>query len=81
MRCILSGAEIGDDALVGASSFVREDVEPETVVAGVPAKYICRTSGINLKDGSNQPAYPWMRHFQRGYPKEITDEWMSIYDT
>jgi acetyltransferase-like isoleucine patch superfamily enzyme len=80
MCCILPGVQIGENALVGAGSLVKNDVEPETVVAGVPAEYICRTSDINLKDGSNQPAYPWMRHFHRGYPKEITDEWMSIYD-
>lgn len=81
MCCILPGVQIGENSLVGAGSLVRKDVEPDTVVAGVPAKYICRTSFISLKDGSNQPAYPWMRHFHRGYPKEITDEWMSIYDT
>jgi len=79
MCCILPGVIIGEKALVGASSLVRSDVEPETLVAGVPAKYICRTSEIKLKDGSNQPAYPWMRHFHRGYPEEITEEWMSIY--
>jgi len=81
MCCILPGVQIGEKALIGACSLVKSDVEPETVVAGVPAKYICRASDIKLKDGSNQPAYPWMRHFHRGYPKEITDEWMSIYDT
>jgi acetyltransferase-like isoleucine patch superfamily enzyme len=80
MCCILPGVQIGENALVGACSLVREDVEPETVVAGVPAKYICRSAEIKLKDGTNQPAYPWMRHFHRGYPKEITDEWMSIYN-
>jgi len=81
MCCILPGVQIGEKAIVGAGSLVRKDVEPETLVAGVPAKYICRASEIILKDGTNQPAYPWMRHFHRGYPKEITDEWLSIYDT
>ncbi len=80
MCCILPGVQIGENALVGAGSLVRENVEPETVVAGVPAKYICRAEEIKLKDGTNQPAYPWMRHFHRGYPREITDEWTSIYD-
>ncbi len=81
MCCILPGVQIGEKSLVGAFSLVKNNVDPETVVAGVPAKYICRTSEIKLKDGSNQPAYPWMRHFHRGYPKEITDEWISLYDT
>jgi acetyltransferase-like isoleucine patch superfamily enzyme len=81
MCCILPGVQIGEKAIVGAGSLVRKDVEPETLVAGVPAKFICRAAEIKLKDGTNQPAYPWMRHFHRGYPKEITDEWMSQYDT
>jgi len=78
MCCILPGIQIGENALVGACSLVRRNVEPATLVAGVPAKYICKTSEINLKDGSNQPAYPWIRHFHRGYPQGITDKWMSM---
>jgi acetyltransferase-like isoleucine patch superfamily enzyme len=79
MCCILPGVQIGEKSLVGAGSLVREDVESETVVAGVPAKFICRASVIKLKDGSNQPAYPWVRHFHRGYPQEVIDEWMEVY--
>lgn len=81
MCCILPGVQIGENALVGAGSLVKNDVGPETVVAGVPAKFICRAADIKLKDGTKQPAYPWMRHSHRGYPKEITDERMLMYDT
>ena len=35
---------IGDGALVGAGSVVLKDVPPHTVVAGVPAKIIGKTS-------------------------------------
>jgi len=80
MCCILPGVQIGEKSLVGACSLVKNDVEPETVVAGVPAKFICKASEIKLKDGSNLPAYPWMRHFHRGYPKEVIDEWMANYN-
>ncbi len=37
---ILAGVTIGDNAIVGAGSVVTRDVEPNTVVAGVPAKYL-----------------------------------------
>lgn len=39
---ILNGVTIGEGAVIGAKSVVREDVEPWTVVAGNPAKLIKR---------------------------------------
>jgi len=40
-RCvIMDGVSIGDGAIVGAGSIVTRDVEPFTVVAGVPAKLL-----------------------------------------
>ena len=40
---ILHGVTIGDNSIVGAMSLVRKDVEPYTIVAGIPAKVIGRT--------------------------------------
>lgn len=37
---ILPGVKIGEGAVVGACSLVNKDVEPFTVVGGVPAKFI-----------------------------------------
>jgi acetyltransferase-like isoleucine patch superfamily enzyme len=37
---ILSGVKIGNGAVVGAGSVVTKDVEPYSIVAGVPAKHI-----------------------------------------
>jgi virginiamycin A acetyltransferase len=37
---ILSGVQIGDGAIVGASSVVTNDIEPYSIVAGNPAKLI-----------------------------------------
>lgn len=37
---ILSGVAIGDGAVIGAGAVVTKDVEPYTIVAGVPAKPI-----------------------------------------
>ena len=39
---IMPGVTIGDGAVVGSSAVVTKDVEPYTIVAGVPAKMIKR---------------------------------------
>lgn len=79
---LLPGVRIGKGALVGAGSLVSADVEPSMVVFGVPAKPVCETSKIKLKDGTNRPAYPWTTHFHRGYPEEVVKGWLdtiSVY--
>lgn len=79
MSIILPGVTVKEGALVGAHSSVSKDVEPNTVVAGSPAKYICDTSKIKLKDGSDLNAYPWRRHFHRGYLPETVAQWISEF--
>lgn len=37
---ILPGVTVGENAVVGAGSVVMRDVEPDTIVAGNPAKVI-----------------------------------------
>lgn len=37
---ILSGVKIGDGSVIGARSVVTKDVEPYTIVAGNPARYL-----------------------------------------
>jgi acetyltransferase-like isoleucine patch superfamily enzyme len=37
---ILSGVTVGECSVIGAGAVVTKDVEPYTVVAGVPAKKI-----------------------------------------
>jgi hypothetical protein len=71
--------EIGRGALVGAHSSVGRNVEPDTLVAGVPAKFICVTEKITLKDGTGRPAYPWRRHFTRGYPEPAVAAWLAEF--
>lgn len=75
MSVILPGVKIGQGALVAAHSSVGKNVEANTVVGGSPAKYLCDTSKIKLKDGTNRSAYPWRAHFSRGYPDTVLQQW------
>jgi acetyltransferase-like isoleucine patch superfamily enzyme len=38
--CVLRGATVGDNAIVGASTVVTKDVPPNAVVGGVPARLL-----------------------------------------
>jgi acetyltransferase-like isoleucine patch superfamily enzyme len=69
MSVVLPGVRIGRDALVGASSLVRRDVEPESVVAGNPATRVASVRDVKSK-ATGQPVYPWRDHFGRGMPWE-----------
>lgn len=79
MSVILPGVTVHQGALIGAHSSVAKDVVADTVVAGSPAKYICETNKIKLKDGSNTSAYPWRRHFHRGYLPETILSWINEF--
>lgn len=75
MSTILPGVVLKAGALVGAHSSVNRDVEADTVVAGSPATFVCETKKLKLKDGSGNSAYPWRKHFHRGYPEKIIAAW------
>ena len=77
MSIILPGVTVKSGALVGAHSSVSKTVAPDTVVAGSPAKFICETKAIKLKNGSGESAYPWRYHFHRGYPEAVVAEWLA----
>lgn len=79
MSVILPGVKIGRGALVGAHSSVGRDVPPDTIVVGSPARTVGPTSKILLRDNSGNPAYPWRRHFHRGYPTEKVEEWKEEF--
>ncbi|WP_460145093.1 acyltransferase [Pseudomonas sp. S2_A02] len=79
MSVILPGVTVKSGALVGAHSSVSKNVAPDTVVAGSPAKFICETKAIKLKDGSGESAYPWRRHFHRGYPEAAVAAWVAEF--
>ncbi|MCX9063911.1 acetyltransferase, partial [Citrobacter portucalensis] len=75
MSVILPGAHIAKGVLVGAHSSISGKTEEDMIYSGSPAKCIGPTSKLKLRDGSRKPAYPWRKHFTRGYPKHIVDSW------
>lgn len=77
MSVLLPGAHVGCGALVGAMSLVKGDVPPDSIYVGNPGKVVGSTSRIKLRDG--QPAYPWRRHFHRGYPEAVVARWKAEF--
>lgn len=77
---VLPGVKIGQHSLVAAHSTVTRNVDSHTLVRGTPARAVSHTSDVLFKDGSNEPAYPWTRHFHRGYPPEVVARWLNGED-
>jgi hypothetical protein len=75
----MPGIVVGEGALVAAAALVNKDVPPNQIAAGVPAKLVGATERIRLKDGSGRAAYPWRRHFHRGYPAEVVRRWVEEF--
>ena len=80
MSVVLPGVVIKKDTLVGAHSLVSKNTNEGTLVAGNPAKEICLASKMRLQDGSRKPAYPWRRHFHRGYPVDVVSDWKAEFE-
>lgn len=78
MSVVLPGANVGRGALVGAMSVVRGDVPPDTIYVGNPGKTVGSTDRIRLRS-TGLPAYPWRRHFHRGYPETVVAQWRAEF--
>jgi len=78
MSVILPGVKISKGCLIGANSLLGIKTEENMLYSGNPAKKVCLASKIRLKDGTRRPAYPWTKHFHRGYPQEVITEWEEI---
>lgn len=65
---VFPSVDVGEGALIGAGSLVREDVPAHTVAYGVPARVAGPTSAVVCKEGKLDGVYPWWTHFRRGYP-------------
>ncbi|HGS4462842.1 TPA: N-acetyltransferase [Vibrio metschnikovii] len=75
MSVVLPGTKIAEGVFIGAHSCIGGRTEQDMLYSGSPAKKIGPASKIKLKDGSRQPAYPWRKHFHRGYPESIISQW------
>lgn len=62
---ILPGVKVGDGAIIGAGSVVSKDVEPYTVVAGVPAKFLCTVEEYINKCERKNCLYEPPRSFEK----------------
>jgi acetyltransferase-like isoleucine patch superfamily enzyme len=72
---VLPGVRVGEGAVVAAGSVVTRDVAPGDLVVGAPAKRARSAADVRLRGEAGHPAYPWRRHFSRGYPQAVLDEW------
>lgn len=52
---ILPGVGIGDNAIVAAGAVVTKDVAPDTIVGGVPAKFIKTVSEAEEESNRSEP--------------------------
>jgi acetyltransferase-like isoleucine patch superfamily enzyme len=75
---ILPGVTIGARSLVAAGACVGRDVPAGMVARGVPARIVGPASEVRLRAGDLGSAYPWTRHFHRGYPAEQVRSWLAL---
>lgn len=78
MTTVLPGVKVGAHALVGAHSLLAADALPGKIYSGKAAEERGETSAIRLKDGTRRPAYPWIKHFRRGYPDAVVQQWEKM---
>jgi acetyltransferase-like isoleucine patch superfamily enzyme len=76
---ILPGVTIGSGALVGANSLVNCDVPKETLAIGNPVRIKKDLSKIKIFGSIDVAAYPWRKHFHRGYPEEVILDWINEF--
>jgi UDP-3-O-[3-hydroxymyristoyl] glucosamine N-acyltransferase len=80
MSVIYPGVSVGTGSLIAANTSLRNDAEPGMLYSGNPGRKICNASKIKLQDGSKNSAYPWTKHFSRGYPENIVANWNDFND-
>lgn len=78
MTTVLPGVKVGKHALIGAHSLLGADAQPGKIYAGKAAEERGDVTAVRLKDGTRRPAYPWIKHFRRGYPAEVVGKWEKM---
>lgn len=72
---VMPGVRIGRHSVVAAGACVTRDVADGMLVSGLPARVIGRADRVKLRSDPEQAAYPWTRHFTRGYPASARQRW------
>ena len=76
---LMPGVTVGSDALVGASSVVKDNIPAGKVAVGNPATVVCETSVLRYHNNPRIKAYPWRRRFHRGYNEQDIQQWISEF--
>lgn len=71
---ILGGVTIGDGAVIAAGSVVTKDVEPYSIVGGVPAKHIKYRYPANVRQSLLNSKW-WLKSFD-----ELTSNYKKLLD-
>jgi len=79
MAVVLPGVHVGKDTLIGAGSIVNRDVPDQSIVVGNPGKVVGKVDRITFKNQPDKHVYPWRRHFHRGYPDHVIEEWKKEF--
>ena len=75
---LLPGVTVGRGALIAAGSTLTRDAGADEIWKGNPARCAGPTSRIQHAE-TGHPAYPWRRHFHRGYPDAVVRQWLSEF--
>lgn len=71
---ILMNVHIGDDVIIGAGSLVNKDIPSNSVVAGVPARVICKTSDYVNKQSNLIARSPRFSKEDTNYAGRMSEE-------
>jgi acetyltransferase-like isoleucine patch superfamily enzyme len=69
---ILPGVTVGDGAIIGAGSIVTKDIQPYTVVAGNPAKYMCTVNEYVKKCEERNVLFDTPKSFKKYYENSLS---------
>ncbi len=69
---ILPGVTVGNGAIIGAGSIVTKDIQPYTVVAGNPAKFMCTVDDYVKKCESRDVLFETPKSFEKYYTNSLS---------
>lgn len=79
MSTIMPGVVLKEGTFVGAHANVTKDTKQDDLVLGNPAKAVGKNTLLIHKE-TKESAYPWRKHFHRGYPVEVINKWKREFE-